>query len=70
MFYRVISLVKYLCLVDLDFAIREFPLAGGLLIHLPTAQAGWWDIPNLSQTNLGTRQPESPFRVLLNDVDI
>ena len=34
--------------VDLDLGV---PLARGALKWLPTAQAGWWNIPNLTQHN-------------------
>ena len=36
------------------------PPARGPLLLLPTAQAGWWNILNLSQQNPGLRADESP----------
>ena len=46
--YSVIHLPKDLGWVDLD--LGSSPGCGPLL-QLPTAQAGWWNIPNLSQPN-------------------
>ena len=44
-------------LVDLIWGV---PPAGGPLLQLLTAQAGWWNIPNLSQPNPGPRPSGSP----------
>ena len=38
-------------------------------MSLPTAQAGWWNIPNLSQPNQGTGPPESPCTILTSDYE-
>ena len=46
---------------DLDLEISQ---AGGPLLYLPTAQAGWWNIPSLSQPNLGLRADDSPCRFM------
>ena len=55
--YRVGHLLADLGWVDLDLGSS---LAGGLLLWLPTAQAGRWNIPNLSQPNLGPRADAPP----------
>ena len=46
--YRVAHLLANLGWVDLDLGSSPgwWPL-----LQLPTAQAGWWNIPNLSQLN-------------------
>ena len=46
--------------VDYDSGV---PLAGGPLLLLPTAEARWWNIPNLSQPNQGPRADVSPCRL-------
>ena len=46
--YRVAHLLANLGWVDLDLGSS---LGCGPLLWLPTAQAGWWNIPNLSQPN-------------------
>ena len=40
--------------------IFEVPQAGGLLMQLTTAQAGWWNISNMSQPNQGSRGDGTP----------
>ena len=47
--------------VDLDLGSSP---AGGPLLYLPTAQAGWWNIPNLSEPNPAARPPAPPCRTL------
>ena len=52
--YRVTVVVVDLVCVDLDF---KSSLAGWLLLKLPTALAGWWNIPyqvNPSQVRSAT----------------
>ena len=46
--YRVSHLVVDLGWVNLDLGV---PPAGGLLLWLPTAQAGWGNVPNVSLPN-------------------
>ena len=60
--YRVSHLVTELGWVDLDLGSS---LAGGLIQYLPTAQAGWWNIANLSQPNPDPRPDETLCTILL-----
>ena len=60
--YRVSHLVTELGCVDFDLGV---PLAGGLIEYLPTAQAGWWNITNLSQPNPDPRPDETLCTILL-----
>ena len=41
---------NYAFMLGVQFRV---PPAGGSQLFLPTAQAGWWSIPTLSQPNLG-----------------
>ena len=45
---------------------REFPRLVGRYCTLPTAQAGWWYIPNLSQPNQGPRPAGTPCTLVDN----
>ena len=51
-------LLADLGLVNSDLATSR---AGGLLLRLPTAQAGRWNIQNLSQPNPGPRADAPPY---------
>ena len=55
--YRVYHHVSDLGLVDIDL---ESSSAGGPLLWLATAQAGWRNIQNLSQPNPGPRHDGAP----------